>query len=591
MSRPAVILDIGAQRGLSHVFEDMAGLIVARRQGEVEPALQKLGEARSRGLHAAGYFSYELGYALELKLAELMPAKRALPLIWFGLFRSRRELGGADLDALIAASSRGRAYAGPLRFAETRELYRRKFARVEEYIRAGDVYQVNLTFPARFFFAGDPLALYGRLRRRAQAGHGGYIDDGERALLSFSPELFFQIGDETIVSRPMKGTAPRGADVDEDDRMRSRLAESEKERAENLMIVDLIRNDLSRVAKTGSVTVEELFKVETYPTVHQMVSTIRADLVPGATPHDIVRALFPCGSITGAPKLRAMEIIRELEETPRGLYCGAIGSFSPDGCAAFNVAIRTLTIEGAKGTLGIGGGLVADSRADAEYDECLIKARFFSDGRPPLSLIETFRHEPDRGFLRDALHLERLERSARALGLPFEKTKIEEALSFAVRGKTQASRVRILLSEDGTVDVTTQDFTPEASDTVWRYVISDHRVQSTDLLAHHKTTWRTLFDEERKRWNALGCDEVVYLNERGEVAEASGANVFARIDGQLLTPPLSSGALPGCLRRDLLERGECREAVLMVSDLETAEAVYIGNSLRGLIRALPFSRR
>jgi para-aminobenzoate synthetase / 4-amino-4-deoxychorismate lyase len=294
---------------------------------------------------------------------------------------------------------------------------------------------VNLTFPACFHFVGDPLALYGRLRESAQAGHGAYIDDGERALLSFSPELFFRIEDGTVVSRPMKGTAPRGADADEDERRRSRLAHSEKERAENLMIVDLIRNDLGRVARTGSVRVEELFKVETYPTVHQMVSTIRADLMRDATPRDIVRALFPCGSITGAPKLRAMEIIRELEEAPRGLYCGAIGSFSPDGSAAFNVAIRTLTIEGNKGTLGIGGGLVADSDAEAEYDECLLKARFFGEGRPPLSLIETFRHEPDRGFLRGALHLERLERSARMLGLSFDKAKIEGALFAAVRGR------------------------------------------------------------------------------------------------------------------------------------------------------------
>ena len=589
MSRPVVILDIGAQRGLSHVFEDMAGLIVARTQGEVESALRELGEARSRGLHAAGYFSYELGYALELKLAELMPAKRALPLIWFGLFRSRKELGGTDLEALIRASSRGRVYGGPLGFAEPRELYRRKFARVQEYIRAGDVYQVNLTFPAHFSFMGDPLALYGRSRNSAQAAHGGYIDDGERAILSFSPELFFRIEDGTIVSRPMKGTAPRGAEPDEDERLRSRLAESEKERAENLMIVDLIRNDLARVARTGSVRVEELFKIETYPTVHQMVSTIRADLVPGATPRDIVRALFPCGSITGAPKVRAMEIIRELEEAPRGVYCGAIGSFSPDGSAAFNVAIRTLTIEGNEGTLGIGGGLVSDSTADAEYDECLLKARFFSGGRPPLSLIETFRYDSHGGFPRGKFHLERLASSARVLGLPFDKAKIDEALSRGVRGKMQASRVRIQLNEDGTVDVTTQDFTPPAPDTIWRYVISAHRVQSTDLLSAHKTSWRAHYDEERKHWNALGCDEVIYLNERGEIVEASGANVFAKINGQLVTPPLSSGGLPGCLRRDLLERGECREAVLAPSDLETAEAVYLGNSLRGIIRARPFT--
>ena len=607
-----VILDVaGAERRLSHVFEDPAGLVVARAPAEVATALTALREARSRGLHAAGYFSYELGYALESKLMELMPAERGLPLLWFGLFRSRRELDDAGLDALIAKTARGRAYAGPLRFAETRELYRRKFARVQDYIRAGDVYQVNLTFPAHFAFVGDPLALYSRLRRTAQAGHGGYIDDGERALLSFSPELFFRIEAGEIVSRPMKGTAPRGADADEDERLRATLGESAKERAENLMIVDLIRNDLGRIARTGSVRVDELFKVETYPTVHQMVSTIRADLTAHAAPSDIVRALFPCGSVTGAPKIRAMEIIRELEDEPRGVYCGAIGSFAPDGAAAFNVAIRTLTIQGNQGTLGIGGGLVADSTADAEYDECLLKARFFSEGRPPLSLIETLRLDHATGFLRGALHLERLEHSARVLGLPFDLAKINDALTAttsqgslpsplegeggakrrkggASGEKTRASRVRILLGEDGTVDVATQNFTPQPPDAVWRYAISDHRVASGDLLLQHKTTWRTLNDDERKHWNARGCDEVVFLNECGEIVEASLSNIFAKIGGRLLTPPLSSGALPGCLRRDLIERGECHEAVLTPSDLQSAETVYLGNSLRGLIRAAPF---
>lgn len=563
------------------------GAIVARTQGEVESALNSVGDAQAQGLHAAGYFSYELGYALEPKLAALMPASRDLPLIWFGLFRTRRELDSASLAALIAASAMGRAYAGPLRFSQTREDYRHKFACVQDYISAGDAYQVNLTFPARFAFAGDPLALYGRLRSTAQAGHGGYVDDGERAILSFSPELFFHVADGAIVARPMKGTAPRSAVPAEDDRLRARLALSEKERAENLMIVDLIRNDLSRVSALGSVTVDELFTIETYPTVHQMVSTIRAGLRTDVTPKDIVRALFPCGSVTGAPKVRAMEIIRELEPAPRGVYCGAIGSFSPDGSAAFNVAIRTLTIQGDGGTLGIGGGIVADSHEVAEYDECLVKARFFSEHRPPLSLIETFRHDPASGFLRGELHLERLERSALALGLPFDAAKISAALSTALNGKMQASRARILLGEDGAVDVTAQDFAPPQPDVVWRYVISEHRVASGDVLSRHKTSWRSHLDEERKRLNALGCDEVVYLNERGEIVEASLSTIFAKIGDRLLTPPLSSGALPGCLRRDLLERGECHEAVLMLADLETADTVYLGNSLRGLIRAIP----
>ena len=590
MSEPVVILDAGPGRGHGHAFADMAGAIIARAPGEVESALAQLGEARSRGFHAAGYFSYELGYALEPKLAGLMPPARDLPLLWFGLFRTCRELDSSGLETLIASSARGRAYAGPLRFAETRALYGTKFARVQDYIRAGDAYQVNLTFPARFAFAGDPLALYARLRSSARAGHCGYIDDGERAILSVSPESFFRIADGSIVARPMKGTAPRGADPREDEHFRASLALSEKERAENLMIVDLIRNDLGRVASLGSVSVEELFAVETYPTVHQMVSTIRAQLQSDVAPRDIVRALFPCGSVTGAPKLRAMEIIRELEPAPRGVYCGAIGSFSPDGSAAFNVAIRTLTIQGNEGTLGIGGGIVADSLEASEYDECLLKARFFSEGRPPVSLIETVHHEPESGFLRGALHLARLERSAQALGLPFDAAKISAALSAATRGKSQPSRVRILLGEDGTIEVTTQDFAPPRADTIWRYAISEHRLQSGDLLARHKIDWRAHYDDERKRWNALGCDEVVFLNERGEIVEASGANVFAKIGGRLLTPPLSSGALPGCLRRDLLERGECHEAVLTPADLQTAESVFIGNSLRGLIRAIPFKR-
>ena len=589
MSEPLVILDAaGPDPGHGYLFADMAGAIVARVSGEVESALNRLGEARSQGFHAAGYFSYELGYALEPKLAGLMPPARDPPLLWFGLFRTRRELDSSGIEALIASSARGRAYAGPLRFAETRALYSAKFARVQDYIRAGDAYQVNLTFPARFAFAGDPLALYARLRSSARAGHGGYIDDGERAILSFSPESFFRIADGSIVARPMKGTAPRGADAGEDEHLRASLASSEKERAENLMIVDLIRNDLGRVSALGSVNVEELFAVETYPTVHQMVSTIRATLQSGIAPNDLVRALFPCGSVTGAPKLRAMEIIRELEPAPRGVYWGAIGSFSPDGSAAFNVAIRTLTIQGNEGTLGIGGGIVADSVEASEYDECLLKARFFGEGRPPVSLIETLRHEPASSFLRGALHLARLERSAQALGLSFDAAKISDALSAATRGKTQPSRVRVLLGEDGTIEVTTQDFTPPQADAIRRYAISEHRVRSGDLLARHKIDWRAHYDTERRRWNALGCDEVIFLNERGEIAEASGANVFARIGGRLLTPPLSSGALPGCLRRDLLERGECHEAVLTPADLATAESVFIGNSLRGLIRALAF---
>jgi para-aminobenzoate synthetase/4-amino-4-deoxychorismate lyase len=333
--------------------------------------------------------------------------------------------------------------------------------------------------------------------------------------------------------------------------------------------------------------VENLFAIETYPTVHQMVSTVRGRLREDVEPGDLVRALFPCGSITGAPKLRAMEIIAELETEPRGLYCGAIGVFAPDGSADFNVAIRTLTIEGDQGSLGIGGGIVADSEAGAEYEECLIKARFFEEARPPLSLIETLRFDPHLGFVRGALHLQRLARSAAAFGFVFDEAAARRALEDAVAATDGPQRVRLQWNEDASFSVSAVPFVPPTQETVWTYRISPHRVQSADALSRHKTNWRGVYDEERADANRNGCDEVVYLNERGEVVEASTTNVFVRNEGKLLTPALSCGALDGCLRRALIDTGECSEAVLSLLDLEKGET-YLGNSLRGLIRAERF---
>jgi len=589
MGSPFVFLDDSRPgREKSRLFTDLVRIVAAYKPAEVEPALAALAAAREEGLFAAGYFAYELCYALEPRLARLAHPPGP-PLLWFGLFRRAEELSGSEADAWLMAHIRGRAYAGPLRLGETQDGYAEKFARVRDYILAGDAYQVNLTFAARFAFAGDPLALYARLRGRAEAGHGAYVDDGTRHILSFSPELFFAIENGTITARPMKGTAPRGTDEKDDARIAARLKASEKDRAENLMIVDLIRNDIGRVAKTGSVGVEELFAVETYPTVHQMVSTVRGALREDVTPADLVRALFPCGSVTGAPKLRAIEIIRELENAPRGLYCGAIGVFAPDGSGVFNVAIRTLTIEGGQGTLGIGGGIVADSKADSEYAECLIKARFFEEGRPALSLIETLRFDAGVGFARGELHLSRLARSAAAFGFAFDADAAPRALDDAVKNASGPQRVRLQWNEDGTFSAAAAPFVPPSADAVWTYIVSPHRLQSGDALARHKTSWRRLYDEERAEANRQGCDEVIYLNERGEVVEAGTTNVFVRVAGRLMTPAASCGPLEGCLRRALLDAGECSEALLTLSDLERGET-YLGNSLRGLVRAVPFAR-
>jgi para-aminobenzoate synthetase/4-amino-4-deoxychorismate lyase len=573
----------------SRLFTGLVRTVEAREASEIEPGLKALAAAREEGLFAAGYFTYELCYALEPSLSRLSPAHSRGPLLWFGLFRSQEHFDGAEAATWVAANVRGRAYAGPLRFGETQNAYAENFARVREYILAGDVYQVNLTFPARFSFAGDPLALYARLRGRAQAGHGAYVDDGVRRILSFSPELFFAVDKGVMTARPMKGTAARGADEQEDARIAAGLRASDKDRAENLMIVDLIRNDIGRVAKTGTVAVDDLFAIETYPTVHQMVSTVRGELRGGLEPGDLVHALFPCGSVTGAPKLRAIEIIAELEKEPRGVYCGGIGVFAPDGSAHFNVAIRTLTIEGREGRLDIGGGIVADSKPDAEYRECLIKARFFEEGRPPLSLIETLRHDRAQGFVRGPLHLARLARSAAAFGFSFDEAAAQRALDDAVKDHSGVLRVRLLLNEDGSLTANAAPFVPPTAQTVWTYKVSTRRVQSRDALQHHKTDWRALYDEERAAANKKGCDEVVYLNERDEVVEASTTNVFVRADGRLMTPASACGPLDGSLRRALLDNGECIEAVLRLSDLEAGET-YLGNSLRGLIRCVPFTR-
>ncbi|HEY2444658.1 MAG TPA: aminodeoxychorismate synthase component I [Rhizomicrobium sp.] len=547
--------------------------------GEVDEAFARLEAALDSGLHAAGYFTYELGFAFEPRLVPLMPRRRNLPLLWLGIF-DRCEIRDENADAILP-----RNHAGRLVHEWCAARHEAAFERVHALIAAGDLYQANLSYRSRFAFAGDPLALYRELRAKAGARHCAFVDDGERTILSLSPELFFDLSPSGLIgTRPMKGTAARGANAEEDNAARARLAESEKERAENLMIVDLLRNDLSRIAIPGSVEVEKLFEVETYPTVHQMVSVVSARLRPGTRPEAILRALFPCGSVTGAPKIRAMEVIREVETSERGIYCGAIGHFAPDGSARFNVAIRTLAITGSVGELGIGGAIVCDSRPTAEYEECLVKARFYEVARRPLQLIETLRHEAGQ-FVRVDRHLARMAASAEALGFVFDFGVAHEALGRCVLGRDEPSRVRLILDEDGTLAAEARPCVETVAP--WRFAISPRGVSSRDPLLRHKTSRREHFDGEQARLSsALGCDEVLFLNERGELTEGSRANIFVEIDGVLLTPALSCGLLDGCLRREILERGGCAEAFLRPADLDRAERIFLGNSLRGLIPAV-----
>jgi len=555
-----VILDDTPRR----VFSAPSKVIEANNAAEVPKALAAMEAALAQGHYLAGWLGYELGYALEPRLkGRLKPG----PLLRMGVFGP---------PAGEAPSVSGRAYAGPLKPEWDQAQYSARFDRVKDYIAAGDIYQANLSFRARFAFVGAPRALYEQLRGQSGAAHCAYVNCGWE-ILSLSPELFFDLGtDGRITVRPMKGTRARSRD---DEAARAALAASPKDRAENLMIVDLIRNDLSRIAEGRSVEVSDLFKVETYPTLHTMVSTVTAKKRKDAGVADILRALFPCGSVTGAPKIRAMEILQELEASPRGVYCGAIGHFAPDGSARFNVAIRTLTVwKGDQGELGIGGGVVQDSRADSEYAECLLKAQFFETARKPLELIETLRWQS--GFTRLTSHLARMEESARIFGLAFDRAAALDALEEAVAGRTGALRVRLTLNEMGQHEATAHDlpFNPPH----WTYAISSQRTDSRDPFLRHKTNWRELYESEVKR---LGTDEVVFMNERGEITEGARSNIFIRRGDTTLTPALMSGLLNGCLRAEMLARGLAHEAVLTPDDLKGE--VYFGNSLRGLIEAKP----
>lgn len=591
MFEPTILIDDAAHGRACH-FARPRGIITAHTQDEVAAALGALETCREMGLYTAGYFSYELSYALEPKLVRHMPVQREVPLLWFGVFDAPEKI--TNIDTWFEEHCTGRASAGTLHYDWDADTYRDRFTRVRNLIAAGDLYEANLTFQAAFSFIGDPLALYRSLRARSVMPHGAFIDDGERRILSLSPELFFDITQDTITARPMKGTAPRMPNRHDDDMMRGALFNSAKDRAENLMIVDLMRNDLSRIAQAGSVTASDLFTIETYPTVHQMVSTISAQIKVGMSVRDIIQALFPCGSITGAPKIRAMEVLRETETAARGVYTGSIGYFAPNGDACFNVAIRTLTITGprdgrASGRLGIGSAVVYDSDAAGEYAECQMKARYLTVGQQPLSLIETLNYTPEIGFTRLARHMARLTQSATALHIPLDIAAAENALYDAVRDTQQALRVRLALGEDGAVSVTTATLPPPAA--LWRYAVSPRTISSRDIFARHKTSLRTLYESEYSRLNTLtGCDEVLFFNERGELAEGSRSNIFIRRDGVLLTPPLTSGALPGVLRQELIEMGQVQEAILTKADLAKAEQddeICLGNSLRGLIRACP----
>ncbi|MEP2103912.1 MAG: aminodeoxychorismate synthase component I [Parasphingorhabdus sp.] len=581
---PFILLDDAREGGdavPARLYSNPVEIVEARTADDLGAALDKLGKAKKRGLHAAGYMSYEAGLALEGRLVGHLPDDRNCPLAWFGLFKDYT-LWEPDKVIDQLPDPKG-AWLGTLRPGVTRAGYDHAFAQVKDYIIAGDIYQANLTFRAHARHAGHPLALYAAIRDRAKAGYGGVVYDGENWMLSFSPELFFAMKDGRITAKPMKGTAARVQDADADAAVRAELQSDPKQRAENLMIVDLLRNDLSRVAEPGSVQVPELFHVESYPTIHQMTSTVTANLAAGHDATALLRQIYPCGSITGAPKIRAMEIIDELEADQRGIYCGSIGRIDANGDAAFNVAIRTLYLEMDQETLsiGLGSGIVADSVGGDEWRECLAKGRFAAVDvgvDKGVDLIETMAFDPERGILRLEAHLERMKASAVALEFEFDRHAARNTIQAITFHQDKPAKVRLMLARSGAIAIELQPMPAPLNEPV-PVKLAPMTANPQDYRRHHKTSDRSIYAAP----GVNGSVHPLFHDAEGYLTEGAIWNIFVERDGKLLTPPLVRGVLPGILRRELLESGKAVEADLQAGDLNSG--FYVGNSLRGLMKA------
>jgi para-aminobenzoate synthetase/4-amino-4-deoxychorismate lyase len=556
-------------------------VVEARTIAEVLPALDALRAARHAGLHAAGFLSYDAGAAFEPVLGA--PRTDDRPLLWFGLFHDYAEIAPGDVAALLPHPDG--AWLAPPEPGIDQVRYGEQFARVLDLIAAGDVYQVNLSYRATVRHAGDPLALYAQLRARARAGFGAVIDTGRDMLLSLSPELFFALDGRRLTCRPMKGTVRRGATPAADRALAATLSADPKQRAENLMIVDLMRNDLSRIARPGSVAVPALFTVETYPTVHTMVSTVTADLAEHRDALDVLAALFPCGSVTGAPKIRAMQAIAEVERAspPRGVYTGAIGRLDADGDAMFNVAIRTLAIRRGDAAVspalfGVGGGIVADSKAQQEWDECLAKGDFLTSPTA-FDLIETMAFDSDTGMPLLERHLARMKASAELFGFPFDRHAVRNELQAATFHLRKPRRVRLVLAKSGAVaiEVSPMPVPPAEPVTVG---LAPLPVDPSDFRLRHKTSDRAFYGRP-----PTGCFDSLFLDPEGRLTEGGFTSVFVeRDDGMLVTPPLARGLLPGVLRAELIATGRAIEGDLTIANL--AGRFFVGNALRGLIPAI-----
>jgi len=549
--------------------------IAAQEFSEVKKALEEIDTFRKSKFFLAGFISYEASYGF-IKFQHQVAKKKhgELPLLWFGVFPKYEviEIPKTQKDYQIAH----------IRPELEEKKYLQKVGKVREFLRRGDTYQVNLTFKIFFEFQGDPFSLYLDLRKKQTVEYGFFVKLKEKSILSLSPELFFELRDKRIKTRPMKGTISRGKYLEEDWEMMGKLMNSEKNQAENLMIVDLLRNDLGKISQFGSVRVEKLFEVEKYETVFQLTSAI-SSVVEEEKISEILMTLFPCGSVTGAPKVRTMEIINLLESTPRGVYTGAMGMITPN-YALFNVAIRTPFICQNKGEMGLGGGITWYSDPREEYQEALLKSKFVQIfPAEEFKLIETMLLKDGELYLLN-LHLERLKKSAEYFLFKFDKEYITSILQNAVHGIKGENKVRLLLSKNGKLEVEIEGL--ERKPRLGYIKVAPERTNSEDVFLFHKTTKRDLYNKYYQKAQAEGLIDYIFLNEKGEITEGCVHNIILRKDHRLITPRRESGLLKGVMLEYLSQKLPISEKRLTTSDLEEAQAIYLCNSVTGIKKVL-----
>ena len=583
LSKPFVFLETASpdkENTRSMLFDDFSHTLIFNRKDDINTFFKKCERLIKQGYWLCGYFSYEFGYFLEGALANLEKGCD-FPLAWIGACKKPLIINHAKY--IPTPNNLNKLYDYTVKNITpnlTLPQYEQAIRKIKSYLEEGLTYQVNFTFKMKFDFIGSALDFYLNLRRSQPTSYAAFINTGGSTVISMSPELFFKKDKNNIISRPMKGTIKRGAYIKDDTQNQKALKKDAKTRAENVMIVDLLRNDLGRISK--DVWVPKLFEVEKYRTLYQMTSTIQARPKDDLKIKELFSAIFPCGSVTGAPKIKTMQLIHALEKEPRNIYTGAIGYISPKNSAQFNVAIRTLLLDRARGEMGIGGGIVYDSNSKAEYEEAILKAKFFIDGFRPFSLIETMLFSPDKGYFLLDFHLKRLKYSCSYFSISLDFNKLKKDLINLVKSLSGANhKIRILVDLQGNMKIE-KELLDEIV-TPAKAKLSTKKINADDVFLYHKTTNRDFYNQELKTAREEGFFDIIFTNTMGELTEGAITNIFILKKDKLYTPPLHCGLLGGVLRQHLLMEKGVEEKILFPKDIQDADKIYIGNSVRGLM--------